>query len=99
MVLKLKTASINMIPDDANDVVPDLRSLGPTVLERFVGQQQVVDQVRVGLEASWNDTTPFPHTLMVGPPGVGKMQMAKIIAASMGSPLHDALSNTLRREA
>ena len=88
-----------MNPEDPQEVVPDLQSPGPTVIDRFIGQQQVVEQVRVALEASWNDTAPFPHAMLSGPPGVGKTQMAKIIAAEMGSPLHETLANTLQNVA
>ncbi|MEI8194603.1 MAG: AAA family ATPase [Phycisphaerae bacterium] len=68
---------------------------GRNILEEFIGQRQAIDNVRVALEACWNDGTAFPHTLMVGPPGLGKTQLAHVIAAEMGSPRLEALSQTL----
>jgi holliday junction DNA helicase RuvB len=90
------------MPFDEDTEVPppsDTRPTGPLVLEKFIGQKAVVDQVKVALEASWNDATPFPHLLMAGPPGVGKTQLAKVIAAEMGGSLHEVLANTLQSAA
>lgn len=64
--------------------ITDVNGYAPAVLDHFIGQRQTVERVKVALEASWNDTCRFPHTLMVGPPGLGKTLLATIIAKEMG---------------
>jgi Holliday junction DNA helicase RuvB len=80
------------MPDPAQS---DINAVSPNILEQFVGQDECVVRVKVALEAAWADGTRFPHTLMVGPPGVGKSLMAKVIAKEMGCELREALAQTL----
>ena len=67
----------------------------PGVLEKFVGQKSVVDRIKVALEAAWNDTTRLPHMLFVGGSGLGKTQMAEVIAHEMGTEIHQQLAQNL----
>lgn len=74
----------------------DIQHSAPRVLEHFVGQRHVVEQVKVALEASWNDGgVRFPHALLSGPPGLGKSLLAKIVAAEMGCTLKEVLAQTI----
>ncbi len=74
----------------------DVNGQRPKVLEHFIGQRGVVDRIRVALEASWNDGTPLPHMLFVGPSGVGKTQLAQIIAKEVGTALKEQLAQNLQ---
>ena len=74
---------------------PSLNDSGPNVLERMIGQKQVVDTVRVALEASWNDGVRFPDAGLFGPAGVGKSTLCSLIARELGSTLHETLAQTL----
>jgi holliday junction DNA helicase RuvB len=90
----------DVLNSDLERPMPENRDLnindtGPNVLERMIGQSQVVQTVRVALEASWNDGTRFPDAGLFGPAGVGKSTLCSLIARELGSPLHETLAQTL----
>ena len=66
----------------------DVNDARPQVLEHFIGQENAVAKVKVALEASWNDGVRFPHTLLTGPPGLGKTQMSSLIACRVPQSVH-----------
>lgn len=68
----------------------------PQVIDQFIGQREVVEQVKVALEASWNDGVRLPHMLFVGPPGVGKTELAHVLAKEMGTEMCEQLAQNLR---
>src|SRR5947209_7580147 len=73
----------------------DVNSAAPSSLRDMVGQESVVAQVAVALAAAFADGKRFDHALLVGPPGLGKSLTAKIIAAEMGTDLHEVLGQSI----
>lgn len=73
----------------------DINDASITVIDHFIGQRGVVDQVKVALEASWNDSIRFPHALMIGPPGVGKSELAHVLGKEMGSEAFEQLAQNI----
>ncbi len=59
-------------------------ALRPRRLDEFIGQERVVGQLRLLLEAARQRGEPVDHILFHGPPGLGKTTLATLIAAEMG---------------
>jgi len=58
--------------------------LRPLQFEDFSGQQKVVDNLRIFVEAAKYRGEPLDHTLLHGPPGLGKTTLSNIIANELG---------------
>ena len=59
-------------------------TLRPRSLDDFSGQPEVVEHLRIVLEAARRRREPADHLLFAGPPGLGKTTLAAIVAAEMG---------------
>ena len=58
--------------------------LRPLRFHDFSGQQKVVDNLKVFVEAAKYRNEPLDHTLLHGPPGLGKTTLSNIIANELG---------------
>jgi len=57
----------------------DLNDTSPSSLSHIIGQQGVVNQLRVALDAAFEDHRRLDDALLVGPPGLGKTQIASVL--------------------
>jgi Holliday junction DNA helicase RuvB len=73
----------------------DLNDARPTSVRHLIGQPSVTEQVVVALDSAHQDTRKFDHALLVGPPGCGKTQTAKVIAAEMGTDFIEVLGQSV----
>lgn len=72
-------------------------SLRPQRLEEFIGQGKVKDALRIYIDAATARKEPLDHTLLFGPPGLGKTTLAELIAREMGVNIHTTSGPALEK--
>ena len=77
----------------------EINDFAPTSIRHLIGQKGVIDQVAVALDAAQMDGKKFDHSLLVGPPGLGKSALANIIANDMAVDLHEVLGQAIKTPA
>jgi len=73
------------------------RAIRPKSLDEYVGQPAVRDQMTIFLQAARGRSEPLDHTLIFGPPGLGKTTLASIIANEMGVALRTTSGPVLEK--
>ena len=72
-------------------------TLRPKKLDEFVGQKNIIDNLKVFIEAARKRKEPIEHILLFGPPGLGKTTLAHIIAREMESNIYPTAGPILER--
>jgi len=80
----------------ADESVVEL-SLRPQRLSEFIGQGKVKDALRIYVHAAPARREPLDHTLLFGPPGLGKTTLAELIAREMGVNIHTTSGRALEK--
>jgi holliday junction DNA helicase RuvB len=74
-------------PARVDDDAQDEAGLRPRLLDEYIGQDRVRENLQVAIAAAKHRSEPLDHVLLHGPPGLGKTTLAYVIGNEMGVPV------------
>ncbi len=92
-------SATRIISPAVNSTVEEVqeRALRPKLLDEYVGQEKIREQLEIFIEAAKKRKQPLDHVLLFGPPGLGKTTLALIIAREMGVNMRHTSGPVLER--
>jgi Holliday junction DNA helicase RuvB len=93
MTVEREVLSAAAVPEDLSAEV----ALRPRVLTEYVGQQRVVENLKIFIDAARGRGECLDHVLLFGPPGLGKTTLAHIVAQEMDTAIRITSGAVLER--
>ncbi|REL38448.1 Holliday junction branch migration DNA helicase RuvB [Rhodohalobacter sp. SW132] len=87
----------NPLLDPENKDQLSEESLRPSTLQEFVGQQKVINNLSVFIQAAKKRGEALDHVILSGPPGLGKTTLAYIISKEMGGQIKPTTGPVLEK--
>ncbi len=73
------------------------KSLRPSRMDEFIGQKDVINSLKIYIEAAKKRNEALDHVLLFGPPGLGKTTLSNIIAYELGVNVKQTSGPVLER--
>ena len=74
----------------------EINDVQPSSLRHIVGQDGVKSVVSVAIDACQMDNRRFDHSLLVGPPGLGKTAIAQVLASELAADYFEVLGQSIK---
>ena len=84
-------------PNPSKDEINIERSLRPSFFDDFVGQSDVVENLKLYIDAANKRDEALDHVLLFGPPGLGKTTLANIISKELNVNLKQSSGPVIDR--
>ncbi len=72
--------------ESEDDLVLNI-SLRPKKFTEFIGHKEIIDNLKISIQAAKQRKEPLEHLLLSGPPGLGKTSLSHIVAHEMGAKI------------
>lgn len=73
------------------------KSLRPSRMDEFIGQKDIINSLKIYIEAAKKRNEALDHVLLFGPPGLGKTTLSNIIAYELGVNVKQTSGPVLER--